>query len=100
MELKGFARIPPASGAETFVEFALETEILAFTNAEGALAAGPGRCEVMPGFSSEDIPAKGAFEITGGAKVIEDRTKFFSAVSLKQEATTATGFRPSSREAT
>jgi beta-glucosidase len=62
-ELQGFKKIPLEPGEKKTVEFTLNRENLAFYNKYLELIVEPGTFEVMIGNSSEDIRAKGEFNV-------------------------------------
>ena len=62
-ELKGFRRVTLTPGEKTTVVFHLTFKELSFLNRQMKPAVEPGTIEVMLGSSSEDIRAKGSFEV-------------------------------------
>ena len=69
-QLAGFARLPLDPGQARRVVFHLDTSQLAFYGRDMLLSVEPGEVEVMVGASSEDIRARGRFEIVGGRRVL------------------------------
>lgn len=64
-ELKAFARVALAPGQARRVEFALPTDMLNFTGAEGVRIVEPGLFDLMLGASSADIRLRAEVEVTG-----------------------------------
>ncbi len=79
-ELKGFARVALAPGQTRRVTFHLPVAALGFYDRQMRFVVEPGRVDVMVGSSSEDIRARGAFEITGAPTPVEKA--FFSSVEV------------------
>ena len=73
LELRGFKRVALAPGERRTLTFHLELDQLCFTGLDGALRVEPGRFEVLVGSSSTDLPARGAFEATGEARILAGR---------------------------
>lgn len=63
MELKGFRRISLAAGEMRTVLFTLTAKDLEFLDAKMQSVVEPGEFEVMLGSSSQDIRARGSFEV-------------------------------------
>ncbi len=81
-ELKGFQRVTLDRGEAKTVTFSLSAEQLAFYDADMRLVVEPGVFKVMIGASSEDIRLEGSFEVTGQAKVVTSRRRFFTAAEV------------------
>lgn len=67
-ELKAFARVALAPGQARRVEFALPTDMLNFTGAEGVRIVEPGLFDLMLGASSADIRLRAEVEVTGSLR--------------------------------
>ncbi len=81
-ELRGFERVRLAAGGRSRVTFRLAAEQLAFTGIDGRLIIEPGRIRVMVGTSSVDLPCEAEIEVTGDRTVVQNRTRFFTAVTV------------------
>jgi beta-glucosidase-like glycosyl hydrolase len=69
-ELKGFAKVTVEPGRAVRVSFGIAADRCAvYDPAEGWLVE-PGRIDVLVGSSSEDIRARGAFELTGPVRAV------------------------------
>ena len=82
-ELRGFKRVRLAVGESRRVTFGLSVEQLAFAGVDGRARVEPGRLTVMAGTSSVDLPCTAQIEITGEARVIEGRTRYFTKVAVE-----------------
>jgi beta-glucosidase len=88
LELRGFARVALAPGDRCRVTFRLAAEQLAFTGRDGALVLEPGRVRIMLGTSSSDLPCQAEIELTGEARRLAARSRFFTAAAVTEPATT------------
>ncbi|GAB3567310.1 glycoside hydrolase family 3 N-terminal domain-containing protein [Amycolatopsis endophytica] len=64
-QLAGFARVTLEPDEATTVTFTLHADRLAFTGIELRRIVEPGTIEVFVGRSADDLPCRGAFELTG-----------------------------------
>jgi len=83
MELKGFARVALEPRQTRTVAFTLALDQLAFYDPHMRFVVEPGTFRVMVASSSADIRLKGAFEVTGPAKVVMSHRTFFSKVEVR-----------------
>lgn len=81
-ELKGFQRVSLEPGATQTVTFTLNTDQLAYYDADEQLVVSPGTVEVMIGSSSADIHQRGTFAISGSESVPPRRRVFFTSASV------------------
>jgi beta-glucosidase len=81
-ELKGFKRITLRPAESKKVTFSLSVNQLAFYDKSMALVIEPAKVEVMIGSSSEDIHARGHFEIGGQRTEIGSNKTYFSSVKV------------------
>jgi beta-glucosidase len=81
-ELRGFARVTLAPGERRTVAFRLTADQLAFTGVDRRLRLEPGLFEVAVGNSSQDLPCRGTFELTGDVVVPFERSRYFSEVEI------------------
>ncbi len=72
-ELKGFQRVHLAPRETRTVTFEMPFALLAFFDEAMQLVVEPGTIQVLVGSSSEDIRARGAFEIRGATRVVPRR---------------------------
>jgi beta-glucosidase len=70
MQLEGFARVTLDPGSRARVSFRLPIAQLAFHDAAMRRVVEPGTWEIMVGTSSEDLPLRASFEVTGETTVI------------------------------
>jgi len=82
-ELKGFKRLDLAPGETKTVTFRIDARQLGFYNPEMDYVVEPGVIEVMVGSSSQDIRARGEFQIVGQTTDISRDKVFFSAAFEK-----------------
>jgi len=82
-ELKGFKRLGLAPGETKTVTFRIDARQLGFYNPEMDYVVEPGVIEVMVGSSSQDIRARGEFQIVGQTTDISRDKVFFSAAFEK-----------------
>jgi beta-xylosidase len=68
--LAGWARVRLAPGAAARVTFSVHADRTAFTGADLRRIVEPGTIEVAVGSSSEDLPLRGEFVLTGAERVL------------------------------
>ena len=68
--LVGWARVRLAPGAAARVAFAVHADRTSFTGLDLRRIVEPGTIEVAVGSSSEDLPLRGSFELTGPERVL------------------------------
>ena len=81
-ELRGFKRVRLEVGESRRVTFVLALEQLAFAGLDGRLRVEPGRLTVMAGTSSVDLPCSAEIQVTGEARAVEGRTRYFTKVAV------------------
>jgi beta-glucosidase len=81
-QLCGFARVELLPGQTRTVAFEVFADQLAFTGVDGRLRVEPGRIDLMLGRSSADIDHTVSVEVTGDVRVLEQRERFLSDVTL------------------
>jgi beta-glucosidase len=81
-ELRGFKRVGLGAGELRTVRFGLAAEQFAFTGVDGTLRLEPGSVTLMAGSSSIDLPCTAQIEITGTAGRVQNRTRYFTRVTL------------------
>jgi len=81
-ELKGYQRLTLQPGETLMVTFHLPVNQLAFYDENLDLVLEPGKVDIMVGSSSEDIRLCGAFEITGGKKMVVKERVFVCPVEV------------------
>ncbi|MDQ0379830.1 beta-xylosidase/alpha-l-arabinosidase [Amycolatopsis thermophila] len=69
-QLAGFARVTLDPGEKTTVTFRLHADRLAFTGLDLRRIVEPGTIEVFVGRSVDDLPCRGAFELTGPVREV------------------------------
>jgi len=68
--LVGWARVPLAPGAAARVAFAVHADRTSFTGRDLRRVVEPGTIDVAVGSSSEDLPLRGSFDLTGPERVL------------------------------
>ena len=81
-ELRGFARIALAAGESKTVTFELAVSQLGFYDRDLRFVVEPGAIEVMIGSSSEDIRARGAFDIVGEVTDVTGMKRYTTKVMV------------------
>ncbi len=84
-ELKGFARVPLAPSQAARVQFALPTDMLNFTGAEGVRIVEPGLFDLMIGTSSSAIQARAEVEVTGSLRRLPRNWRMESAAEVRPD---------------
>jgi len=82
-ELRGFKRLTLAAGEVRTVRFSIGVEQLAFTGVDGRLRLEPGLITVMAGTSSASLPCSAQLEITGDAKNVSRRVRYFTRATVE-----------------
>lgn len=84
-ELKGFKRISLKAKESVVVTFSLAVNQLGFYDTDMKYIVEPGKFEVMIGASSQDIRAKGEFNVVGEVTDISQQKVYFSGVKLSKK---------------
>jgi beta-xylosidase len=70
IQLAGFTRVPLEPGQEARVSFRLHADRTSFTGIDLRRVVEPGVLEVLVGGSSQNLPLRNSFEITGESRVV------------------------------
>jgi beta-xylosidase len=81
-QLRGFARVPLAPGAAARIRFSVSADLCAFTGPELVRIVEPGRIDVAIGASSADLRLRGAFELTGPTRVVDEDRALLPGVAV------------------
>jgi beta-glucosidase len=84
-ELKGFKRISLNAKESAVVTFSLAVNQLGFYNRDMKYVVEPGKFDVMIGSSSQDIRAKGEFNVVGDVTDISQQKVYFSGVKVAKK---------------
>ena len=84
-ELKGFKRISLNAKESAVVTFSLAVNQLGFYNRDMKYVVEPGKFDVMIGSSSQDIRAKGEFNVVGDVTDISQKKVYFSGVKVAKK---------------
>ncbi len=81
-ELKGFKRVSLKAKESVVVTFSLAVNQLGFYNTDMKYVVEPGKFEIMLGSSSQDIRAKGEFNVVGNVTDVSKQKVYFSDVKV------------------
>lgn len=81
-ELRGFQSVELGPGQRARVTFTLPVELLAYYDAGMQLAVEPADVQVMVGNSSQNLPLRGAFTLTGPPRHLDRRTQYVCPVEV------------------
>ena len=79
-ELRGFQRVSLEPGERKRVAFTVAAAQLAYYDGDLQLVVEPAEVQVMVGNSSQSLPLKGKFTLTGDVHVLKQRTHYFCQV--------------------